>query len=312
MGVVQFRGECRAVGPHQPGDIGPNHSAFRQQFEGAQHRVVEESAALHHDFIPQVRAVFEFYHLIQRVSHHRIGKPRRDGPGVGAFFLSLFHQRIHENCAACPQINRVGALHGQLSKFLHRGVHGGGESLQEGTTSGGARLVHCDRVHHAVFDFDELHVLAADIHHRGHSWRDVVRGAEMRHGLHYAFVEAESRRHQSFAVTGRAGATDDGVLGQVVAQPPHDFHRSAQGVALVRGIVSENNAVLRVNHHCFYGGGTRVDSQPAAALSLGNRGSGYLFLLVSALKVSQFLFVSEQRAHPSGFVVHFGDFEPLD
>ena len=45
--VVHARGERRTIGAHESGDVGARHLAFGEQFERAQHGVVEECAALH-------------------------------------------------------------------------------------------------------------------------------------------------------------------------------------------------------------------------------------------------------------------------
>ncbi len=68
----------RAVRAHQAGDVRSGHLTFGEQFEGAQHGVVEERAALHHHMSPsspESRSLITLYSALRTTE---IAQARRD------------------------------------------------------------------------------------------------------------------------------------------------------------------------------------------------------------------------------------------
>ena len=163
VGIVHACGQRGAVRAHQAGDVRSGHLTFGEQFEGAQHGVVEERAALHHHGVAQLAGIAQLDHLVQRVAHHGIAQARRDVLHRGAFLLRLLDGGVHEHGAAGAQIDRMRGVERGLREFLDRQSHGLRERLQERAAAGRACLVDGDRIDHAVGNRQILHVLAADV-----------------------------------------------------------------------------------------------------------------------------------------------------
>ena len=103
--VVHARGQGGAVRTHEAGDVGAHDLAAGEQLEGAQHRVVEEGAALDDDALTQVRGLLELDDLVEGVAHDGVGQAGADVAHVRAFLLRLLHRRVHEHRAAGAQIH---------------------------------------------------------------------------------------------------------------------------------------------------------------------------------------------------------------
>ena len=67
--VVHARGQGGAVRAHEARDVGAHDLTAGEQLEGAQHRVVEEGAALDDDALTQVRGLLELDDLVEGVAH---------------------------------------------------------------------------------------------------------------------------------------------------------------------------------------------------------------------------------------------------
>ena len=129
--VVHARGERGAVGAHESGDVGACHFAFGEQFERAQHGVVEERAALHHDRVAQFARIAQFDDLVQCVAHDGIAQAGGDVFDARAFFLRLLDARVHEHRAPRAQVHGVFGGERGLRELLDGQAHGAREGLQE-------------------------------------------------------------------------------------------------------------------------------------------------------------------------------------
>ena len=79
FGRRAFLGEKgRPVGAHVPSDVGADHFAPDVRFKGAQDAVVQKGPALHDDVFAEFVGVADAKDLVERVSHDRVAKPRRN------------------------------------------------------------------------------------------------------------------------------------------------------------------------------------------------------------------------------------------
>ena len=294
--VVSAGGQRRAVGAHQPRDVGTDDLGAGEQFEGSQHRVVEEGAALHDDLLAELGGVLELDHLVERVADDRVRQPGGDVADVGALLLRLLHRRVHEHRAAAAEVDRGGRLGGGAGEARHVRAHRLGEGLQERAATGRAGLVHGDGVDHAVPHPQVLHVLPADVDHRGDPRRQRLGRPVVGHGLDLALVGMQGGAQQVLAVAGHAAARHPGLRRQVVVQGAHDRHRGAHRVALVGRVVGVQQPAGGVEQHRLDGGRARVDAEEAVAAGRGQLGARHLMRAVPRVERRPFRGVGEQRA----------------
>lgn len=98
--VVHARGERGAERAHQAGDVRAGHLALGEQFERAQHGVIEEGAALHDDRIAELAGIAQLDDLVQRVPDHGVAQTGGDVLDGRALLLRLLDRGVHEHGAA--------------------------------------------------------------------------------------------------------------------------------------------------------------------------------------------------------------------
>ncbi len=103
LGVL-LRDERDADGAHQPGVGRAGHGAPHVLLEGAQHRVVQEGAALHHDVVAQLVQVGNADHLGEDVLDDASAQARHDVVGGLAVLLLGDDAAVHEHGAAAAQV----------------------------------------------------------------------------------------------------------------------------------------------------------------------------------------------------------------
>ena len=301
---MHARGQGGTVRAHEARDVGAHDLTSGEQLESAQHRVVEEGAALDDDALTQVRGLLELDDLVQGVAHDGVGQTGADVAHVRAFLLRLLDGGVHEHRAAGAQVHGGGGFHRHSREGAHVGAHGLREGLEEGSAARGAGLVDGDRVHRVVADAQVLHVLAADVNDGGDAGADELGGTVVGHGLDFALVHGEGGLDEAFAVAGRARAADLAALGQGTSHGAHDVDGGGDGVALVGGVVGEDDAVARVDDDGLDGRGARVDAEPAAALGLVEAGLGDDLEAVSGHELLAVLRGAEEGVHARGFDLH--------
>ena len=126
----------------------------------------------------------------------------------------------------------------------------------------------------------------------------------MGHRLDLALVHGEGGLDQALAVAGRARAADLAALGQRGADGSHDVDGRGHGVALVGGVVGEDDAVLGVDDDGLDRRGARVDAEPAAALGLVEAGLGDDVEAVAGDELLAVLGGREEGIHARGFDLH--------
>ena len=162
-----------------------------------------------------------------------------------------------------------------------------------------------------VADAQVLHVLAADVDDGGDAGADEFCGAVVGHRLDLALVHGEGGLDQALAVAGRARAADLAALGQRASHGAHDVDGRGHGVALVGGVVGEDDAVLGIDDDSLDRRGARVDAEPAAALSLVEADLGDDVEAVAGNELLAVLRGREERVHARGFDLNGGGGEAL-
>ena len=82
--------QCRAVSAHQARNIRADHLYAHFFFKGAQHGLVIEGAALHHDLAAQLFRAGGADHLVQCILDHADGQACGDILDAGTVLLCLF------------------------------------------------------------------------------------------------------------------------------------------------------------------------------------------------------------------------------
>ena len=290
-------GQGRAIGPHQPRDIGSHHLDAGLQLEGPQHGIVQESAALDDDPVAEFADIAQLHHLVERVAHHRIAEPGRDIRDRGALLLGLFDRRIHENRAAAAQIDRCIRCHAGPGELADIGAHRLGEGLQEGTAARRTGLIDRDRIDHAVADLQILHVLAADVDHAGDPGADRGGGPEMGHGLDLTLVGVQGGLDQFLTIAGDAGPADERALGQRADHLAGDPDRGRQRGTLIGTIGGMHDGAAGVQHHRFDGRRAGIDTEPYRPPHLVEAALGDMGRAVAGLELGQFGLIGKQRTH---------------
>ena len=162
------RNQRRAEGTHDACDVGTHALTLRRALKGAEHGVVIEGTALHHDVLAEARGIGNLNDLKERVLDDRVRKTRRDISDGCALLLRLFYVGVHEDRAAGAEV------HGVLRKesFFREVLHGVTERLCEGLDEGAAArragLVQLHGVDGVILDADALHILTTYVKNTVH------------------------------------------------------------------------------------------------------------------------------------------------
>ena len=197
-----------AVRAHQSRLRGTYYVASADYLEGAQHRFVEEGAALDDDFIAHFREVAHFYDLEQRVLDDGIREAGGYVAHARALFLRLFDAAVHEYGAARTEVDGGGGFQSLFRELFGGHAQRCGEGFDEAAAAGRARFVEQHVGYHAVLDLDALHVLPADVENELHSGQYDVGRRLMRHRFYLSAVEFERVFDEIFAVARAACAAD--------------------------------------------------------------------------------------------------------
>ena len=295
--VMHAGGQRRTVSAHEACDVGAGDLAVREQLECAQHGIVEECAALHHDGAAQIAGVAQLDDLVQRVAHHGVAQACSDVFDGRAFLLRLFDRGVHEHCATRTQIHRVRGGERRLGEVLDAQVHARGEGLQERAAAGGARFVDGDGFDDAVVDGEVFHVLPTDVDDGGDAGADELGATVMRHRLDHAFVNVQAGGDESLAVTGGAGTRNVGVVGQLGFDLLDDLRGGEQGAALVRAIAGPHDVTIVVDERGLDGRRTCVNAQEQRPMGVLHRALGDELAVMAFVEFTAFGVILEQRTH---------------
>ena len=137
-------------------------------------------------------------------------------------------------------------------------------------------------------------------------------GPEVRHGLDLALVHCQGGGDEAFSISCGTAPPDDGALGQFAAHALDDLDGCGHGVALVGGVVGEDDPLLFVDEDRFDGRGAGVHAEPAAPLRLFDARFGDCFLCVAGAELFAFGLSGEKGTHSRGFCGDGGGGESLD
>ena len=249
---------------HELGIGGAGDLAAHVLLKAAQHGVVAERAALHHDVLAELVHVGHADDLGEDVLYDGAAQARHDVVGGLARLLLADDGAVHEDGAARAQVCRALGGEGVGGDLLHGNVQRGAEALKEAAAAARARLVHGDVRDDAVVEPDGLHVLAADVEDERHLGGVKLGCLGMCHGLYHVAVGAQGAGAQLLAVAGGAHGADDefgvGLLEDVARLKQgaaHDLER----FALVRGVEGVDEMGVVVHQDELGGGGAAVDAQ---------------------------------------------------
>ena len=295
--IMHAGGQGGTVRAHETGDVRAGDLAFGEQFESAQHGIVEEGAALDDDRVAERVGVTQFDDLVQCVAHDRIAQAGGDVLDGGALFLRLFDGGVHEHGATRAQIYRMCGVQGFLREFLDAQPHGLGESLQEGPTAGRAGLVDGNRVDNPVGDGEVFHVLTADIDDGRHTGADHFGTAVMRHRFDNALIQMQTSGNQAFAVAGRTRTRNPRFRRQLSLDAFDDIHGGGQRTAFVRGVGGPYDFAVVVDEGRLDGGRTRVDAKEVRAGRPFERAHMHVFAMVTGIERLAVRLGGEQWRH---------------
>ena len=294
----------RAEGTHDAGNIRADGFDARDFLKGPEHRLVVEGAALDHHVPAQFLGIGQLDDLEQGVFDHGVGQARGNVRYGSALLLGLLHVGIHEHGAPGAQVHGILGKQRLLGKARGGIAQGFGEIFNKGAAAGGAGLVEHDGIHRSALQPDALHILAADVQHAVHVRVKEGGGGAVGNGLHLSLVQMEGGLQQGFAIAGGAGTTDSHPGVELVAEPFQGLLGGFYRVALIVGVVEEQQLALLADEGDLGGGGAGIDAQVAVALVIRQ----LLFLhhgpVVPGTEGPVLRFVREQGVKPLDFKGH--------
>ena len=207
-GATRLGNDGATVGAHESCDIGAMGFEARNVFESSQYGIVEECAALDDDFIADGLGIAEFDDFVEGVFDDGIAQSCRDIADVSAFFLGLFHARIHEDGASRAQVDGIWCEEGFECERLRCMFERFGESLDKRSASRRASFVEHDAFDDAVVQDHALHILPTDIEDELDAWQERFCSAIVGNRLNFAFVDVEGFLDEPFAIARDAGVCD--------------------------------------------------------------------------------------------------------
>ena len=152
-----------ADGSHEPGVGRSRDGAADVLLEGAEHRVVAERAALHHDMLAEAVEVGHANDLREHVRDDRPAQARHDVGRRAAVFLLVDDARVHEYGAAAAEHGGLFAGERRIGDLRRGDAERLREVLEKRAAAARAGLVYHDVADDAVGKPDGFHVLAADV-----------------------------------------------------------------------------------------------------------------------------------------------------
>lgn len=256
--------ECYTDSAHFARAFRTDRLKARVLFEGAEHCVVLEGTALHHNFFTEGVEVADTDNLRENVVDN--GTADTCDNVFGLFAVALFRDdgTVHEHGAAGTQLGRALGLEGEFRNLFHRNAEGACVGFDERTATRGTGFVKDDARDHAVLDGDGLHVLATDIQDEGYVGAEALGSVCVCDCFHCMVVGMDGLCKELFAVTGGTHTQNvelAAVFFVAVGKFVHGALQDGQRFTVVAGVESVNHVVLFVQEHKLRGGGTGVDTE---------------------------------------------------
>ena len=140
------------------------------------------------------------------ILRQHIGEPGKDLLRPPALALEVHDVGLHEDRAAISEGGHGLGGEGDIGEFLHLHAEAFGSRLQEVSVAGRALRVQLEVLNAAVFEDDELDVLAADIDDDVRIVVELQRGLSMRDRFHQRHVCVQHIFEDVFGVAGRSHA----------------------------------------------------------------------------------------------------------
>ena len=260
--VKPHRIERRAVCAHHARDRGAHDIGAELVFKGAEHRVVEKRAALHHDGRTEIFGGIGADDLVNGVLDDADRQPCRNVGDRRAVLLRLLDRRVHEDRAARTEIDRRAALQPLAGEVLHAVAHRTGKGLNKGAAAGRACLVEHDGVDRAVFDLEALDVLPADIEDKIDVGAKMLCRRVMRQRLDQPRVGMERMPDEILAVAGDGTARNRDAVAAGTADGKQLLPHERDGVAAVGIIIGIENFLVFGDQHKLGRGTAAVNAEP--------------------------------------------------
>ena len=287
----------RAVGPHEPGDVGAAHMMVKEPFHDPQQGIVQKRAPLHQHAVPKFGGRAQAQDFVQRVAGHGVAQPGGDVADVRAFLLRLFDLGIHEHGTARSQIHGMPGEQGGAHERLHAQVEAAGECFEEGPASGGAGFVEGHARDEAVPRLEALHILAADVDDVRRIGHEAAGGLQVGHRFHVGGQRAEGGLRELRAVARGYAGLDPRAFGQLRLNLLDDVDGGGQRAAFVGRIRGPYDFSIVVHQRRFDGGGTGVYAQEVRSLGSFERALMDMLAMMPFVECGAIRLGSEQRRH---------------
>ncbi len=232
--LVAFPGDQRgAESPHNTGNIRPYSMDARDFFKTAQHGIVIKRTALHDHFFAELPGVCELDDFKEGIFNHRISKPGGNIRNRRAFLLRLLYLGIHKYSASCSKIDRMAGKQRLLCKVLYRIIQRFCKRLNKGAAARRAGFIQLHAVDRLIFNTDTFHILSADIQNTIHIRVKKSGCIIMGNRLNLPFIQLKRSLNERFAVSGRAGMYDPGMLRQPFIDFLDGADTGSQGIAVI-------------------------------------------------------------------------------
>ena len=302
LGAHVFRSQHgHTDGSHEAGMRRAGDGAPDELLKGAQHGIVSERTALHHNALPQLVEVRHADDLGEHVLDDGAAKTGHDVTRSLAAALLAHHGAVHKDGAATAQAR--GLRRGECARrdILDLDSEVLCKSLQKRAATGRACLVHHDVGEDTAVEPDGLHVLAADVEHE----RDVGLAGRGRAGmgdrLDRVVVGMEGAGKELLAVA-RGAHSIDRKRDACLLPALFELHKTALGRiergALVVGIETIDKFARVVDDRELGGRATRVDAERrthAGTARIRARPRRRLLRFMSVRKVRALGIVCEKR-----------------
>ena len=227
--------------------------------EKAHHAHVFAHAALEHDGALDALALA---HIVEVVRHHGLAETCDDVLAAVAHLGLVDQVGLGEHGAAGGDGGGGFALEGDAAEFLHLHAQAVGLAGEEGTGACGAEGVHGVVHHHAVFQQDDLAVLAADLENSAHV--RVQRGGAHGVGRDLVFNHGRAHHRADEPAGAASGAHGDHLIVVLVEFCLQQFQKTPDGldgVALGPDVFAGEEIVVVIDDDALGGDGADIDAE---------------------------------------------------
>ena len=307
------REKRRAECAHQTRDIGPHNMAADLLLECAQHRVVEECAALHDDVFSELARIVNAQHLVEGVADNGAAEPRGNVFDRSAVALRLTHLRIHEDRAARAKVARALRAKRGLHEFGKRLPKLLSEGLKERAAPRGTGFVQLHAGNEALLDLKTLHVLAADVDHVARPWIKGDGGALMRQRFDFRELPAQRGLGEIRTVARRAERAQEGALRNLLQEALHLRVKPLERIAFIQFVPAVGKPPLLIDERPLHRRGSEVDAEEERAGRVFKRHALGLFGGMAGLEFAALLCRGKKRGEARiGFGRNFRLLERFD